>query len=190
MRSYDHKHPKGNKYSENELKRHRDNWYAKITGNTGLAGRQEVVETDKHVYSRLIHLLPWDGSIRVISDNNFDGSSFRYEKLRDFDSFEYQCRNPAFEFIDPDLESLRAKLYTIIHCLSATLAENAFPTTMPGDFSVPAEWEVLQPMRFHEVVSKIHETCREIVETYSSLVRTATRKLGILPETMLTTSDI
>lgn len=38
MRSYDHKHPKGTKYSETELRRHRDKWYEKINNNIAVGG--------------------------------------------------------------------------------------------------------------------------------------------------------
>lgn len=76
MRSYDHAHPKGNKYSESELRQHRDGWYAKVTGNIGVAGRETVVETDKQVYQQLVNVLPWDGSISFIRTNNFAGFSF------------------------------------------------------------------------------------------------------------------
>ena len=73
MRSYDHNHPKGNKYSEDELKRHRDNWYKKVAGNIGIANREETIETDTQVYRVLVRILPWDGSIDFIRTNNFAG---------------------------------------------------------------------------------------------------------------------
>jgi hypothetical protein len=34
MRSFDHKHPKGTKYTANELRRHRDKWYAQIASGS------------------------------------------------------------------------------------------------------------------------------------------------------------
>ena len=41
LRSYDHKHPKGTKYTPDELRRHRDNWYAKVKASpaSGLSGQ-------------------------------------------------------------------------------------------------------------------------------------------------------
>lgn len=184
MRSYDFKHPKGNKYSQSELKRHRDIWLEKVNGNIGIADRDTVVETDKQVYQLLVKVLPWDGSINFIRTNNFAGFSFELARLDDLNEFVYQCKNPAFEFIDPDLDGLRASLLQLIYGFNYTIATETFPTNNVERNSVPEEWEDEQPERFERVVSKIHETADHIVEAYGSLVRTATRKLGILPLVM------
>ena len=184
MRSYDHKHPKGNKYSVSELKRHRDNWYEKIKGNIGVADRQSVVETDKQVYEILVKVLPWDGTISFIRANNFAGFSFELARLDDLYECKHQCKNPAFEFIDPDLEALRASLLELIDEYTMTIGVETFPTHNAGWNSVPEEWELEQPERFHRVVTKLDETAGQIVNTYGSLVKTATRKLGILPPQM------
>lgn len=181
MRSYDHKHPKGNKYSESELRQHRDNWYDKIKGNIGVADIQTVVETDKQVYEFLVKILPWNGSINFIKINNFAGFSFEFARLNDFYEFEHQCNNPAFEFIDPDLEALRASLLELIDSYTLTIERETFPTRTTGWKSVPEEWELEQPDRFDRVVTTLHDTAEQIIETYGDLVRTATRKLGILP---------
>ena len=184
MRSYDHKHPKGNKYSESELKRHRDSWYEKVKGNIGIANREAVVETDKQVYQLLVNVLPWDGSIDFIRTNNFAGFSFELARLDDLYEFEYHCKNPAFEFIDPDLELLRANLLDLIADFTMTLVVETFPTNNVGQNEVPEEWEIEQPERFHRVVTTLHQTAERIVEVYGSLVKTATRKLGVLPPKM------
>jgi hypothetical protein len=180
MRSYDHAHPKGNKYSESELRRHRDGWYGKVAGNIGVAARETVVETDKQVYQQLVNVLPWDGSISFLRTNNFAGFSFDLSRLDDLHEFEYHCKNPAFEFIDPDLEGHRAKLYSLIDEFTWTIATDTFSTNTAGRNWVPEKWEVEQPERFRKVVEMLHSTAKQIVETYGSLVKTATRKLGIL----------
>ncbi len=121
MRSYDYKHPKGNKYSLPELKKHRDNWYQEVEGNIGIANRDTVIETDKQAYQFLIKILPWEGSISFIRRNNFAGFSFDLDHLKDLYEFEYHCKNPAFEFIDPDMEQLRASLLDSIAEFTMTI---------------------------------------------------------------------
>ena len=181
MRSYDYKHPKGNKYTETELKRHRNNWYEKIKGNIGVANRETVVETDKQVYQQLVTVLPWDGSLGFIRTNNFAGFSFELSRLNDLYEFGHHCKNPAFEFIDPDLEGHRANLLALIDFFTTAITLETFPTRNVGWNAVPEEWEDEQPDRFHRVVATLHETAKQIVEAYGSLVKTATRKLGLLP---------
>ena len=182
MRSYDHKHPKGNKYSERELKQHRDNWYAKVKGNIGLADRETVVDTDKQVYCLLVKALPWDGSIGFIRTHHFAGS-FRDDRLDDFYEFKHR-KNPAFQFIDPDLEALRANLMDLIDAFALTIARETFSTQNVHRNSVPQEWEIHQPERFEKAVTELNGTAERVVETYGALVKTATRKLGMLPPTM------
>jgi hypothetical protein len=181
MRSIDHNHPKGNKYSESELRRHRDAWHEKVNGNVGVARHQEIVETDKEIYQTLVRLLPWDGSIGFVRTNNFAGFSFNLDRLDDLHQFEYRCTNPTFEFIDPDLEALRASLLEHIDEFTRTICTETFSTHTVGWNSVPDEWEEQQPQRFHEVVKKLHGEAKKVVNSYDALVRTATRKLGILP---------
>ena len=185
MRSYDHKHPKGNKYSESELRRQRDTWYEKVKGNIGVAPRAAIVETDKQVYELLVRVLPWDGSINFIRTNNFAGFSFDLARLDDLHEFEHHCKNPAFEFIDPDLETLRASLFGGVDEFTRTIAIETFPTHTSGWNAVPDEWEDEQPERFSRVVNKLHRDAARIVEAYGNLLKTATRKLGVLPSTMI-----
>jgi hypothetical protein len=188
MRSYDFKHPKGSKYSESELIRHRDIWYKKVDGNIGIANRDTVVETDKNVYQLLVKVLPWNGSINFIRTNNFAGFSFETSGLDDLHEFVYYCSNPAFEFIDPDLEGLRANLVYLINDFTLAIATETFPTHNFGRNSVPPEWEIEHPEAFDRAVSKIHSTAKQVVDAYDSFVRTATRKLGILPTEIKTGS--
>ena len=184
MSTYDHKHPKGTKYTESELIRHRDNWYERVSGNIGLANKDQLIETDKNVYRLIVKVLPWDGSIRFLRTNNFAGFSFENSRLNDIYNFVDNCSNPAFEFIDPDLEGLRESLLSNCHKLLHLIAFETFPVGTGERNSVPPEWEIEQPERFGKVVDSIHAATDAICETYDALVRTATRKLGILPESI------
>jgi hypothetical protein len=181
MVSYDKDHPKGTKYTESELKRHRDSWNKKVEGNIGLATRQEVLETDTQVYLLLTKILPWDGSVQFIRENNFAGFSFELKRLNDFYAFDYQCDNPSFEFLDPDLEGLRKQLLIAIRAFGKITAYETFPTHNPGWNSVPQDWEIEQPERFEETVKKLHSEAGKVCNIYDTLIRTATRKLGVIP---------
>jgi hypothetical protein len=181
MRSYDAKHPKGTKYSESELKRHRDNWYKKVAGAIGLARPDEAAATDRRVYEILVKVLPWDGSLHFIRHNNFAGFFFNLDRLNDLHEFEHECENPSFEFIDPDLEGLRVALREHIREFTHLIAYETFPTNRAGCNAVPEEWEYEQPERFDRVVNRLHDAAKEACGTYDALVKLATRKLGMIP---------
>jgi hypothetical protein len=182
MRSYDAKHPKGTKYSEAELMRHRDNWYKKVQGASGLARPEEAVATDKNVYEILVRVLPWDGSLHFIRHNNFAGFSFNLDRLNHLYEFEHECENPSFEFIDPDLEGLRVALRGYTQEFTRLVAFETFPTNTVGWNAVPEEWEDEQPERFEKVVDGLHRSAKGACDSYDALVKLATRKLGIIPD--------
>jgi len=181
MRSYDAKHPKGTKYSASELRRHRDNWYKKVAGSSGLARPEEVAATDKQVYEILVKVLPWDGGLHFIRHNNFAGYSFKLDRLHDIFEFLHECENPSFEFIDSDLEGLRVVLKTHVQNFLQLIAYETFSTNTAGVNAVPEEWEDEQPERFKKVVAGLHDSAQEICNTYDAIVKLATRKLGIIP---------
>ena len=107
---YDQQHPRGTKYSEAELRMHRDRWYAKVANSPAARYDAQHLKTDRRTYGVLTALLPWKGSISFIRTNNFAGFSFELDRLDDLFDFEDRCTDPGFEFIDADLEALRAEL--------------------------------------------------------------------------------
>ncbi len=180
MRTYDAKHPKGTKYSESELKTFRDNWYEKVRNSSGVVS-SNTLDTDKEIYRKLLEILPWNGSLSFISENNFAGFSFRVDNLNQLTAFQYLCGNPAFEFIDADLESLKAELLNKINHFQRLIGYNTFPTSNMGFNHVPPEWEVENPTHFYSVVNEVHQSAQSIISTYHQLTRSGTRKLGVLP---------
>ena len=183
--AYNDSHPKGNKYSASELKRHRDAWLAKVAGNVGIAGHQAAIETDKQVYNLLLKLLPWDGCIEFAREFDFTCGSFAGSFIEDFREFEHLCyTNPAIEFVDPDLEALRAGLLEHVKHFTRAISYGAFPHGADR-YSIPKEFKFVRPEDFWPVIDDLHRTTKALVDNYDSLVRTATRKLGILPDGMI-----
>lgn len=183
MSSYDHKHPVGTKYSESEVKKHRDSWYEKVKGNLGIADKTEAVETDKRIYQVLLKMLPWEGSILFLKEHDF-GNVYETSRLNEFWRFLDRCNDPAFEFLDPDLEGLRVDLQRHMNQLVRLLCSQTYPTHRKGWSRVPEEWNVEQPPRWRHVIRSLNSRADEVWGAYSTLVRTATRKLGVLPEEM------
>lgn len=184
MTSYDHKHPKGTKYSQKELIRHRDNWYSKIEGNIGLANRMEVIETDKSVYRQLLKILPWNGAISFLRQFDFAGGLFERAAVKELSMYSIQYENPAFEFIDPDLEGLRVDLSGKIDQMRSLIGLKTYPSHVNGYNSVPTEWEEEKPKRFHESVKLLNTAADDVCKAYDALVKTSTRKLGVIDDNM------
>jgi len=76
------------------------------------------------------------------------------------------------------LEKLRKKLLSLSRDYLDELSRNTWLTS-PGFAAVPAEWEIEQPERFREVVSKLHQLAEDILNAHQSLIRLGRKKLGL-----------
>jgi hypothetical protein len=184
MLAYDPNHPRGTRYRPEELRLHRDNWFAKVSGANAATYGGEHRRVDRMLLERVLRVLPWEGSMRFIHINNFAGFSFDLRMLRDLNEFDARCEDPAWEFVDPTLEAMRAALSESIGRLLHLIAFETFPTQHEYRNSVPQEWEIEQPERFHQVVGDIHSAAKRSVDAYKALVREGRHRLavGVPPE--------
>jgi len=181
MRTYDAKHPKGTKYTEAELIRHRDNWFNKVKATGGVQLGNTIAETDKVIYEKLTKVLPWQGSLSFLSTNNFAGFSFQLDALNDLNNFLDLNNAPAFEFIDSDLEGAKSNLESEITYFLQLIDQNTFPTTHNIRlYHVPPEWETENNEHFNKIVNEIHTASQTIYTLYKDLLRMGRRKLGIV----------
>ena len=179
MRSYDHKHPKGTKYTEAELRAHRDSWVSKVEGSGGVTIPPEHLDLDRASYRRLTGILTWSGSIAFIRDNNFAGFFFERKRLDELYQFLQEAEDPSFDFIDSDLEGLRSQLLISIQKLLSSVGTNTFYTDSEGYSTVPPDWEHTNPKVFREAIAELHGAAGEICDSYDALVKLGKRKLGI-----------
>jgi hypothetical protein len=179
MRSYDHKHPKGTKYTPSELKRHRDSWYAKVKQSPGVNCAEEMVRLDQVVFARFVALLPYSGVIRLLEEHNF-ADPFPQSVFPAIDAVESASKDPSMEFLDPDLEGMRATLVRQLVQFRDYLAAHTWATPF-GRQSVASEWEVQQPKLFAETVSRLNAMSSEASLSYKDLFREARKRLGVDP---------
>jgi hypothetical protein len=177
MRSYDHKHPKGTKYTPSELRGHRDKWYAKAAGAVSLAGSEATAAEDRKVMAWLIAVLPYDGVMGLLDRKDF-GGPFRLESLAPLDKFLAESHSPHNEFLDPDLESLRSELISKVKSFVLYMSLNTFPMHNPDFQAVPRDWEDHQPERFIETIDRLNDLSRNASIAYNQLVREARRRLA------------
>jgi HNH endonuclease len=187
MRTYDHKHPKGTKYTETELIRHRNAWHEKIRANIGVITLPEYLELDKQIFQRLTELLSWQSSIAFIR-NHYFANPFLWRNLDGLYKFWEACDDPAFEFLDPDLEGLRALLLQGVIILINELSVTTFPLDRPGDqvngISKAYTHEEYEENR--KVIEDLTQKAKSIVETYDALIKLSRRKLGVSPARTIT----
>jgi hypothetical protein len=176
--AYDDKHPIGNKYSSEELRRHRKNWYALVVGGATaqvLATAPNAVDVD--VYEN-IKKRDLSSCIEYLEGRSFAGYSFSVDRLNPLLSYA-ASRNPHLEFADPDLECARVAFIESVSAFELLIAYQTFPTGHIGRNSVPSEWEHTQPDRFAATVADIAGSADRLETSYRSLIRLVRSRLRI-----------
>lgn len=175
VKSYNPHHPKGKKYAESELIGHREQWYKKVASTGIVQINEKYKELDTKTYLQIKEL--FDPERYFLSEQNFAFSFYR-SKLEPLDKFQFLCRNPEFEFLDADLETIKCSLLNNIIGFLNVVGYETFPKD--SNLScVPEEWEIEQPERFKKVVEDLSTYSTNAWNDYCDLVKLARRKLGI-----------
>lgn len=178
MRSYDHKHPKGRKFSEAELAAHRDGWYAKYKGTGGSAVLPEHIELDRSLFRRIAACLPYNGIISELR-NRYGGQPFDRRQFDPINQFAELCQDPSFEFLDSDLEGALATLKSAITEYDQYVSVHVFVSDDGTELVVHPEMKYGNPEHYYPIVHEIVHKEGMLLDAYVALVKLARRKLGI-----------
>lgn len=167
MRSYDHKHPKGTKYTPSELKRHRDSWYSRVKSLSLTSGYSAEQKTaDIAVYNEIIARLPYSPGIEYLENISFTAHDDAFPILGHLRKFMEYGRSPLGEFIEPRLETLRSDFFWSANSMlwSTHLWNMHFRTKQD---------------EIHELADKNIAECRSISEKYRRMIRECKIILGV-----------
>lgn len=182
VKTYNSKHPKGKKYTESELQKHRDNWHKKVGESHGTTISPEHANLDKELFIRFKNNLPSDGSISFIRHKDF-GAAFNSEDLNDTLFILDNYKHPEFEFLDTDLEGLKAELVDYILKFRGAIGKHTYPLEGNKNLNkVPTDWSHgtdEQQEYYHACVSELNTLADRVCETYDKFIRLGRRKLGV-----------
>lgn len=183
VKAYDPHHPKGRKYTENELIMHRDHWYSKIKSSLQFHTEERFMKLDEEIFKLIRKQIYESGVITFLREYDF-GGAFRSDELNPLQNLMYDIENnPEFEFIDVDLEQAYVELSNSINRFLGYSALNTFPhEVMCGYKYVPLDWlergeETAK--HYYEVVDKMNELSTNIVDNYDILAKLARRKFVV-----------
>lgn len=114
-------HPKGNSYSEAELKMHRDRWYEKVQCPERL---EYVTEFDRQLFHKICGIL----NDRVLFELRYVDyrGTFSSDQLFDVRLMLDNSELPGWQFDNDRLEELRKELFGALDRFSSFLALNTF----------------------------------------------------------------
>jgi hypothetical protein len=105
------RHPRGNKFTPEELGQHRDKWFAQVSKSQFAGNDAEMTEIGRQIFRELREILPSDGPVRFISPYLRGGLA--PEKLEQLETFGLWAYLPENEFFNADLNSLTAELIAL-----------------------------------------------------------------------------
>lgn len=170
---YSSEHPKGTKFSPEELRGHRDHWYATYANGTGPGAPTGYEELDRKLYLKLYDLL--GGSSQMIHFRDHDYSYDYHTSVDDrLWSFINEVGLPQTEFFDSQMAAALADLRASINNY---LRDKVNRIWHDGDIAhIPPEWiyksESLEK-RFEEAAEVMNKAATRIWETFTQFVKTA-----------------
>jgi len=175
VKSFNPHHPKGSPITENELRRDRDSWYAKIAQPISYTSKDPVAMVDKKVFIALNQYLS-SYSFEWIREQNFAGSAKRIDYLY-FKDFLRKARMPAYEYLNADLESAKANLAN-----SIVEFYNVANTHISCDEYVcqtSKEFRYTEPELYKIFYQSLNALADEVWKSYCEYIRTCKLVLNV-----------
>lgn len=192
MGKADLKHNKGKRYTEAELRMHRDSWYnaiangaahvIKFANNTS---KVEICDKDKELFNTICEAF----SAKIRYALKYPAFYYPYERnmFNPLDFLLYESYDPACFFINQELEALKAELYEGIDSFTEYLYLHTYPVNkdMP-DKNATHSWllnhDYIQETPFHKdraalekefdlEVEQINSLALELWNLYSQFVK-------------------
>ncbi|WP_010448922.1 TIR domain-containing protein [Vibrio rotiferianus] len=139
----------------------------------------ETLHLDQNLMISLKEVLPANGSIAFIDEQNMAGFAFEKAKLNDLRNFVATWHDAEHEFVNEEIEALKSSLYRKVTQYMSLISTNTFSLRDPKYVSVPAEWEREDSVHFFNVVNELHEAASDIVQLHRELLRAARVTLGV-----------
>jgi hypothetical protein len=107
---YNPKHGRGNKFTPEELRQHRDSWFEKVHNSRAFVESSSTAPVDCAIFDEIRKMLPGNEIISSLGSLLLSTNENQSAYLQDIARFVHWGRNIENEFIDADLESVRAEL--------------------------------------------------------------------------------
>lgn len=177
--SYNPKHPKGNKFSYDELKLRRDNFYARV--QRGEIPKEIIITAEYSKYDKTLY-----NKIRnIFSSPNLNYYLTEYDLGNDFDNhifaplmeLEHIKNDPEYEFVDEEIEKYKLNLFRSVSNFLSYKSINTFPTNL-GTQAIKT-WKNYNYDYSEKsfINQEFNDLASDIWQKYCELVKVCKRKL-------------
>ena len=184
---YNPAHPKGTKFSPEELKKHRDTWFKRVTetGSHPSAGNTDAIDERiaKEIHSYMASGERWDDGFIFLRDHDM-GNSYHQRHTNGIMSLDDRFRFYLdFQFLDADLEARRAEFAESLHQAVYSIAGLTAPSDHNPEFFTTglseADWGTEHWKRGLAEIAKVNELNTKAAEAYEILFDLFRRRLSL-----------
>lgn len=177
VKAYNPRHPKGRKYTEDELKAHRDRWYSSVSNSPAIRSNDEYIEPDRNVFFKLKEYIN-DDVMNYIRDMDFGGWTYGIDQFNDLHRFIDKCLEPMMQFLDADLEKAKMDFRESLRQMFG--ASVSYCHCDDGkNCGVPADWTFTNPEMYDKAIDEMNRLSWDVWNSYYNFISLIKRKLII-----------
>lgn len=176
----DPKHPKGKRYSEAELRGHKERWMKQVANSDTVPGMgQGVSEADKKLFQRICDV--FDEDLRSWLRDADLNEIHPVETFQPLKKMMYESEDPFFEFLDSELEKLRGTFFCVIQKFIRYLIEHTYPVIIEDSRYYATKiwccsrgevkWDYDDYEQYKEEGRQLNQLATEVWEAYCEFVR-------------------
>jgi hypothetical protein len=179
---YTDSHPKGIKFTPEELRQHRDRWYAKV--QTGLAQGvpADYRQLDTNLLLRLLKVLGGSEQMTHFRDHDY-GAIYPAAVDQRLREFLRATGLPENEFFDVEMDGAIADLKAAVEAYNeSSLSIVCRHEQMVDHVGIPREWRAGDPVaveRFRNAVKLLNENAAAVWNAYCQFIKTGKQRLNV-----------
>jgi len=182
VKAYNPRHPKGRKYTDSELIRHRNRWYEKVKNEHLNIVNSNCLDLDRKLFLKIREILASRNGPIYFIRNHIYTNPFPSHIHQGLQQYWLQCENPDFEFIDLDLEIRRSELTDKINTFLNVLNRVTF--TVEGwenndQMAVHPDIKYSDRETYYQAIKDIDQAAKKVCVAYDDLIRLGRRKLAV-----------
>lgn len=140
---------------------------------------EKKAAADRELFAQLRRDLPYEGSIRFLSDHDLR-QVFKRSRLDDLYRFVATWTDQGHKFHSWRIERAKEALRVAADEFLDDLSVNTWPQREALEFQeIPKEWRREQPDRYEEVSGRLNRRATELVQRYEKLIRLGRKVLHV-----------
>lgn len=140
---------------------------------------EQTLSLDRELFKQIRENQAINDLFIDIKSNCFSSCPIEGDKLTTMLQLMEKNKRADFQFLNPWLEKLKAKLMRDIDNLESALSGNIYGTNNSGWRSIPSEWEFTQPERMRKAIRDIEKQEKTVALSFQKFITEGRKVLKV-----------